>query len=132
MTANDVGCASLLELLDMLASSNRNANIEIQLTRPTPAQLRVPNCRGGSAEVHAPELLRLHYESAEDVWRFPKSWNTADLTLGSQQIKQLAQGVKDISQGNGDYCIGHSDDRNKNQLTSESQRESLLRFWWSI
>lgn len=123
LSADDAGCQSIKEWLDILATNQAKANIAIQISRPSSALLQVPNCRGGSASTYSPVCLRLNYQPTENVWLITKVMDEVELTIGCEWLKQLAKGIEGILQGNGDYSIGHDD-------YTDKQNDSRLWFWW--
>lgn len=118
LTADLAGCGSLLDLLDTLATEPGNYRT-VPLQPPDEAQLGVPNNRR-SPHVAATKLqLTLSDLSAQ--WRFPPDHDPASLTIGSDWLAPLRKGLLDITQGRGDYRIGHEADGNL-----------PLWFWWGI
>ena len=119
LSADAVGCASLLELLQALTASPESAYRTVHVTPPSPTTLKVPNFR--SAKWVAPTKWRIAFEpnkEATSLWNIETQQDSMNLTLGGTMIQELASGVKDISRGEGDYSIGGSD------------RQPRLWFWW--
>jgi hypothetical protein len=117
LTADAVGCASVVTLLDALESDNSAVSRTIALVPPTPAVLAVPNNR--SSAVIAPEKLRMSFSLAPSQWSFTESAAPAELTFGSNWLPQLRRAIAGISRGEGDYSIGESGGGNL-----------PLWFWW--
>jgi hypothetical protein len=118
LTADDTGAASLVELLDALANGNQQAFRTLQLGRPTPAILSVPN--NPNAEWVAPAKLRIGFTAHPNEWVLTCADATAQLTLGREWYPVLRQAVTRIPFGEGDFSIGPPD---------SSQR---LWLWWYL
>ena len=119
LSADAVGCASLLELLQTLAVSPESAYRTVHVTPPSLSNLKVPNFK--SAKWTAPIKWRISFESNEEatnLWSITPQEDSVYFTLGSARMQELVRGVTAISRGDGDYSIGGS----------ESQ--SRLWFWW--
>ena len=118
LTANRAGVASLVALLDIVASGNQPAIQTVQLSSPTPAILSVPNNR--RAEWTAPAKLRVGLADNPKEWVFACTDVAAQLTLGLDWCPVLRQAVARIPLGEGDFSIGPPD---------PSQR---LWLWWYL
>ena len=117
ITADTVGCASLLALLDALAADGRTSSRTLAVQAPTPAILSVPNNR--SSGWRSPSKLRLSFSATPSEWSFPESSEPAALTLGFEWLPALRQGIAGIPNGEGDYSIGKAGGGNLQ-----------LWFWW--
>jgi hypothetical protein len=118
LTADSTGAASLADLLETLAEPNQPAFRTVQLCRPTPAILAVPNKR--SADWTAPAKLRIAFAADPDEWIITGTDATVQLTLGLNWCPLLERAVSEIPSGKGDFSIGPKD---------SSQR---LWLWWYI
>ena len=120
LNADGPGCASLLALLDALASDHA-AYRTIALTDPTEAELRVPNNKSGRAAWVAPAKLRIAFSSHPSEWVFSSGLDPAVLVMGGDWLEPLREGITGIARGRGDHSIGNSRDGNLS-----------LWFWWSV
>jgi hypothetical protein len=118
LTADSTGAASLGNLLETLAEPNQPAFRTVQLCRPTPAILAVPNNR--HADWTAPAKLRIAVAENLNEWVFICTDTTAQLTLGLNWIPVFKRAVSQIPSGEGDFSIGPKD---------SSQR---LWLWWYL
>jgi hypothetical protein len=116
-TADEVGCASLLALLDAFEADGFVASRTVSTNPPTAAILRVPNNR--SSAWLAPSKLRLSFSANPAEWSFPESLEPATLTFGADWLPQFRQAVAGVPRGDGDYSIGHTGNGNLQ-----------LWFWW--
>ena len=101
LNADSVGCASLSALLDELAQAP-GTHRTVQLTPPGASQLAVPNNQGGRAAWLAPAKLRVSYSDVPATWQFPPDLDPATLTVGSDWLTALREGIAGIPQGCGD------------------------------
>ncbi len=104
LTADPVGCASLITLLDAFVADGLPGSRTLIITAPTQAVLAVPNNR--SAASIAPGKLRLSFSSTASEWSFPQSMDPAEFSVGTDWLPVLRQALLDIPQGKGDYSIG--------------------------
>ena len=118
LTADRAGAASLVELLDKLASGDQSGMRTVQLGRPTPAILSVPNNR--SAEWTSPAKLRVAFADDPNEWIFACTDVAAQLMLGRDWFPLLSTAVSRIPLGEGDFSIGPPD---------PNQR---LWLWWYL
>ena len=119
LSADAVGCSSLLDLLQSLVTSQESVYRTVQVTPPSATLLQVPNCR--SAKWVALSKWRIGVEQSEnarELWRVETEEDLVHLTLGRDTILELIHGVEAISRGEGDYSIGGND------------RDSLWLWWW--
>lgn len=116
LNADATGCASLLELFDVLATGASPIRT-IRLTPPNDAQLGVPNNRNVSWL--APDRLRIGWSDTPSDWRFTPALDPAELMFGADWLEPLKDGVAGIPKGRGDHSIGG---RGKDSLP--------LWFWW--
>ncbi|MCD9087613.1 hypothetical protein [Stenotrophomonas sp. SY1] len=105
LTADTEGCRSLIALLDALANDGEPAMRTFQIKPPTAAHLAVPNNRAGHAAWHAPGKLKLAFSSDPCEWKFPVKQELAVLALGAEPLRAMRNGLEDVLQGRGDYCI---------------------------
>ena len=117
LTADPAGCASLLALLDALASDGPTSSRTVVVQAPTPAILAVPNNR--SSTWRSPSRLRLSLSTNTAEWVFPEALEPATFTFGLEWLAELQRGITDISRSRGDYSIGKASGGNLQ-----------LWFWW--
>lgn len=117
LTADAVGCASLLALLDALAADGGGGSRTLVIQAPTPVMLAVPNNR--SSACRSPSRLRLSLSATPSEWCFPESLEPAALTFGPDWLPQLQRAIEGIPRGEVDYSLGRSDGGNLR-----------LWFWW--
>jgi len=79
---------------------------------------RLNHCNRSSGW-RSPSKLRLSLSATASEWSFPESLEPAALTLGSEWIPTLRQGIAGIPRGEGDYSIGKAGGGNLQ-----------LWFWW--
>ena len=118
LSADAAGCASLLELLQALHACPESVYRTVHITPPSPSTLKVPNFR---SKWVAPTKWRIALEPNKEstsLWSIEIQEDSVQLTLGGAMFQELANGITDISRGEGDYSIGGSD------------RQSRLWFWW--
>ena len=119
LTADPAGCESLIVLLDAFATDGIPASRAVEIEPPSKAQLGVPNNKSGLAAWRAPSKLRVAFSSNPAEWSFPPDLDPAVLTIGSNWLVPLREGISGIPHGRGDYSIGPS-----------SKGSSRLWFWW--
>jgi hypothetical protein len=117
LTADAAGCASLIALLDALAADGVPASRSVEITPPSKPQLGVPNNKSGSAAWQAPGKLRVSFSATPAEWSFPLDLDSAVITVGSDWLASLREGLSGIPLGRGDYSIG-------------PEGSSRLWFWW--
>lgn len=119
LTADAAGCDSLVALIDVLAADGCAASRVVEIRPPSSAQLKVPNNKSGLAAWQAPGKLRIAFSEDPAQWSFPLGLEPAVLTLGSDWLAPLRDGVSGIARGRGDYSIGLA-----------GNGSSRLWFWW--
>ena len=118
LTADAAGCESLIALIDLFATGTP-ASRAVDITPPSEAQLGVPNNKSGLAAWRAPSKLRVAFSNNPADWSFPPELDPAVLTIGSDWLAPLREGISGIPHGRGDYSIGPS-----------GKGGSRLWFWW--
>jgi hypothetical protein len=119
LTADDAGCESLIALLDSFAAEGTPTSRAVGITPPSKAQLGVPNNRAGLAAWRSPHKLRLAFSDYAAQWSFPLGQDPAVLTIGSDWLAPLREGISGIPHGRGDYSIGYP-----------GKSSPGLWFWW--
>jgi hypothetical protein len=116
LTADTPGCASLLELIDLMRDSQFLSEAPIRLSQPTLRQISVPNAplehdpAKSLAVYHSPKLVADH-------WRLSENDGRVRLEVGHDSLSELRKGIADVARHEGDYSIG---------ATGQA-----LWFWWS-
>ena len=119
LTADTVGCDLLIHLAEELEKSESAITHEIELSPVNEKILAVPNNTRGNKTVVSfkfwnlvciPTVKKAHFV-------YDDLYPTCTLELSPQQAGCIAEGVRDIKNGRGDYCIGGKNDH-------------LLWFWW--
>jgi hypothetical protein len=118
LSADVAGCQSLLALLEALATDGGGFRT-ITITTPDKAQLLVPNNKSGLAAWVAPTKLQMELSPNPTEWAFPPDMDPAAITVGSNWLAPLREGIAGIAKGRGDYAIG---DRKNGSFR--------LWFWW--
>jgi hypothetical protein len=119
LTADRVGCESLIALLDALAAEGIAASRLVEVRPPSKAQLGIPNNKSGLAAWKAPNKLRIAFSENPQEWSFPLDLDPAVLTIGSDWLAPLREGISGIPHGHGDYSIGPT-----------GKGSPGLWFWW--
>jgi len=115
MTADDAGCRSLLDLLDIIRDAQYAAKRTIQLTRPSEHEL-TSGCSAPPRPATRWELSHSKPSMAPAHWCLSVEGTRVMLELGAERLEELWEGIQGIPNGSGDYCIG--DDGQE------------LWFWW--
>jgi hypothetical protein len=118
ISANDVGIASLLELLRVLQLAPGSYRT-ISITQPSARLLQVPNFQQGRARWVAPSKLQLEVSPDAQTWEFPEDLEPAHFIVGASYLPALIRGLEGIPRGEGDYAIG-----------SRAGGKLRLCFWW--
>ena len=118
LNADRSGCASLLALLHELAEGPEMQRI-VHISAPDSAQLSVPNNQGGQAPWLSPPKLRMSCSRDPHAWVFPPDLEPASLTVGTDWLEPLRQGIAGIPDGRGDFSIGN-----------DKNGSLRLWFWW--
>ena len=117
LTADAPGCASLLELIDVMRHSQFSSEAPIALSQPTPREIGVPN----APLEHVPATSLTVYHSptklAADHWRLTESNGRVRLEVGHDSLSELLNEIANVAHHEGDYSIG--------AIGQE------LWFWWS-
>ncbi len=117
LTADASGCESLTALIEAMMVDGSGASRSISIKRPTKAMRSVP--RSPEWPIIVPAVWQLSVGSDASEWRFPEASEYAELCVGTDWLPLLADGIRDIGRGMGDYSIGDTD------------RGNLpLWFWW--
>ena len=124
--ANNEGCASLQELIELMVKAKFSSERTISIIPPTAKILMVPNNKGGKAKWLSVDRIKVKFvkgESDSEEWSLQHKHPQLFLTIGENKLKALEKGIKDIAKGKGDYSIGYKEE------TTDSE-PSCLWFWW--
>jgi hypothetical protein len=119
LTADKTGCECLLSTLSKLKQATKSIKVVVSLCQVTPMVLSVPNNKKGKAACISFLSLELstHPELKPKWMRFKEIDQKCSLELSSSQVGCIVDGIEDIQNGKGDYCIGEIDGQE-------------LWFWW--
>lgn len=117
LTADAGGCESLSALIEAMAVDGSGASRSIGIKRPTRAMRSVP--RSPEWAITVPSAWQISVGSEVSEWRFPETSEYAELRVGMDWLPLLADGIRDIRRGMGDYSIGDTD-----------RGDLPLWFWW--
>lgn len=121
LTANLEGCKQLLDVLERHEITTQVLTTDLSLSAVTPKILSVPaNTRGNASCVGlATWELMTRPDFSPEHFAFQESHAVCRLELSRQQAGCIANGVRDIQIGKGDYCIG-------------GKGNNVLWFWWFV
>jgi hypothetical protein len=112
-TADEDGCASLLELLTLMADDDRTARVAIQLSKPSDDIQRL-GLGVGTGKLRAPRHFTLEYPPTKvppGFWQWTGTFRDPRLKLGRGKLIELISAVADVRQGIGDFEIGAADQK---------------------
>jgi len=109
LTADEAGCDSVLQLLEMMADARWPSRHAIVITEPderltagvAPAGKRRPWLAPGEWMIHYPKNA-----VADDHWQWTATERQAVLSVGLSKLRELQAGFREIRRGGGDYKIG--------------------------
>jgi hypothetical protein len=122
LTVNNEGSKSLLNLLELLESSQYPSRKRVMLSEPTSKQLGVPNNRGGNARYKPARVLELRFKkfNNEEIWRMAEQESVVILEFGTNKMRELKSAIAGVPEGKGDFGICDAED------------ENVLFFWWNL
>ncbi|MES2671506.1 MAG: hypothetical protein V4673_13970 [Pseudomonadota bacterium] len=110
LTADANGCESLAALIEAMMVDGPGASRSIMIERPTRAVRSVP--RSPEWAITVPAAWQLSVGADISDWRFPETSEYAELCIGADWLPLLADSVRSIGRGIGDYSIGDTDGGN--------------------
>jgi len=118
LSADSEGAEYLIELFGRLETTTKSKNKTVQLSPVTKNVLSVP---GHIAPVvkYNEWKIELDAEAKDEYFEFTGNDSSCILKLSSAQSGCILEGVKDIYQGKGDYCIG-------------GDKDNVIWFWWNV
>ena len=117
LTADEPGCAALLELIDLMRASQFSSEAPIPLSQPSPRELVVPNAPREHIPANSLTVYHSPTKLAADHWRLTENDSRVRLEVGHDGLSELRNGIADVARHEGDYSIG---------ATGQE-----LWFWWS-
>lgn len=118
LTADMIGCHSLLLLLKAFEKDQKENSKIIKITKPDNDILSVPNNRVGVAQCDVPEELNIIYSKQADKWEFSVGLDPAQLIIGKNWIAEIKWAIDGIMTGESNSWIGSNDGK-----------EELLWYW---
>ena len=103
MSADKLGCKSLLELLEIYKQYNTDVWRTLQLSTPTSEQYLVPSRR--FIPIIESKLTIQKNENSE-FWKIEKIRSKLMIETGTNNLAKLISGVNDVMNNKGDYFIG--------------------------
>jgi hypothetical protein len=122
LAADTEGCASLLELLDLMQRARFSSRATLPLTEPPEAVLDVPNRDTYDARP-ATSWTLIHPKRVTEprTWELSSSGTAVTLRFGSDYFPVLRKAIVDLSERTGDYAIG----------TERPDATWIWVWWWS-
>ena len=117
-TADNIGCHSLILLLNAFEKEHKEVEKKIIITPPNKAILDVPNNRVGVAECVSPKELLLSFSTKSDDWFFNADTDHTHLVIGKRWISEFKWVIDGVMTGESNDWIGKNDGR-----------EELLWYW---
>jgi hypothetical protein len=118
LSADDKGAEYLIELFGRLGTTTKSKSKTVQLSQVTEKVLSVPGYNAPIVKYNDWKI-ELDNEVQDEYFEIIGNGSTCILNLSSAQAVCILEGVKDISQGKGDYCIG-------------GDKDNVIWFWWSV
>lgn len=120
-SADQEGCASLREVLDLMISSPYSSKAIIRIARPTASVLAA--VKGPDHWSSATELQLSHPKFTVEAshWSLTSKDGQVAVTIGVSGLKEIREGVNDVSQGQGDWAAPNDDE--------EIEDSQLIYFW---
>lgn len=103
-SGSQCGSAWMIGFIDFVAAEHTSFTKSIALSRPTAEQYAVPNCK--ATPIAAEKLSLSFYPDELEHWHITFENGNVHLSLGSEGLKSLRQGMLDILNGYGDYRVG--------------------------
>ncbi len=109
-TADVAGCQSVVELVNVMLSSDWSSKQEIRLTRPTDSIAALPGLSGTWLTAERLQLCFPGGKVSGNHWACDAGLNIVTLTLGRGKLEQLRDALTCVAKFEGDFCI-HADDQ---------------------
>ncbi|MCP5076546.1 MAG: hypothetical protein GY951_00590 [Psychromonas sp.] len=118
LSADAEGAEYLIELLGHLETTTKSKSKTVHLSPVTKKVLSVPGYNAPIVKYNEWKL-ELVTEAKDEYFEFDRNNSNCILKLSNAQAGCIMDGVKDISQGKGDYCIG-------------GDKDNVIWFWWYL
>jgi hypothetical protein len=119
-TVDKTASRSLVELLNLMKQCAWSSRKEIQISKPTKNQIKVPNNQNGIAKWKTvTKLILTSKKTAEkEFWQVMENENEIEIQFGESKLVDFEKAIRGIAKGIGDFAI-----------TSESE-DNILYLWW--
>jgi hypothetical protein len=120
-TVDKTASGSLVELLNLMKQCEWSSRKEIQISKPTENQIKVPNNQNGSAKWKTvSKLILTSKKTAEkEFWKVMEKENEIEIQFGENKLVDFEKAISEIPKGIGDFAI-----------TSDSE-DNILYLWWN-
>ena len=120
-TADKKACNCLLELFRLMQLCEWSSKKEIQTSKPTINQFKIPNNQNREAKSKTSKKLILNFKKNEEqnFWKLIENENDIEIQFGEKKITDFENAVNEILKGNGDFAIANETEDN------------ILYFWWN-
>jgi hypothetical protein len=119
LTADRAGVDFFLQLFEKMANAKWSSFKNINISRPAPNILKVPNNMNGRARWRSPKIFKLKHPKGlvpNNYWHLDVKENSVILSVGVDKLNELRNGVENIINNKGDYAIGSDEELCKNDL----------------
>ncbi|KQM23018.1 hypothetical protein ASE73_01980 [Sphingomonas sp. Leaf24] len=116
VSADPLGSASIVDLIDRLAREGREAHRTLRLSHPTDALVAVPGF--GRAAHSAPHRLRIAYVPDEQKMEVVPESDLLILRLGDARLRDLRAAFVEVGIGCGDFAL-------------KARDGTAIWFWWA-
>jgi hypothetical protein len=118
LTADEDGCSSLIELLELMQNSRFSSKKLFKTTSPTNQQISIPNNR--NPEWHSKPALSLRSLKENNCgWMLTAKNDSLEIVFCKEKLSELMEAIVKIKGGDGDFAISDDNDNN------------VLYFWWN-
>lgn len=108
LTADEAGCESVLDLLELMASARWPSRHSIVITEPTELMTVGVAPPGKRKPWVTPRAWMIQYPraAADNLWQWSATERQAVLAVGLSKLRELQAGFREIQRGGGDYSMG--------------------------
>ncbi|UYZ83209.1 hypothetical protein MTZ49_11455 [Entomomonas sp. E2T0] len=118
ITADDIGCLSLMLLLKAFEKDQKINHKTITITAPSNEILGIPNNRVGVAKWIAPKEWHISFCKQSEKWEFSAGLEPATLTIGKNWLSEIRWAIDGIMTGESNSWVGINDGK-----------EEVLWYW---
>lgn len=120
-TVDETAGGNLVELLNLMKQCEWSSRKEIQISKPTENQIKVPNNQNGSAKWKTvSKLILTSKKTAEkEFWQIIEKESEIEIQFGKNKLIDFEKAICGIPKGIGDFAI-----------TSDSE-DNILYLWWN-